>query len=64
MNAKKCDRCGYFYLPCKGIHERENAIKITRREKDSEKVTTEHYDLCPKCMESLEKWLKEGEQNG
>ena len=51
MNAKKCDRCGTLFLgevvPDITIHKYTHGYGEYR------------YDLCPKCQELLEIWLKE-----
>lgn len=46
--AKKCDKCGAFYEPY-----RTNIIVIT---KDS--LSSDGLDLCPDCMDTFKKWLK------
>lgn len=46
--ARKCDKCGAFYEPY-----RTNIIVIT---KDS--VSSDGLDLCPDCMDTFKKWLK------
>ena len=55
MNAKKCDRCGEFYIPdynsamCNAISK----YRQLRHDCDGNK----NYDLCYKCMKSFERWL-------
>ena len=59
--AKKCDRCGEYYTHkdvdiygCK-----INAISLLDREiNNSGHMTRNIVDLCPTCLESLDKWLK------
>ena len=60
--AKKCDRCGKFYehYP-KGNKSQSNAIR--KVQKDDTGGTVNAFanwviDLCPECMNSFEKWLK------
>lgn len=65
MNAKKCDRCGSYYLPIKF------SFRFYRREELSEQgvyvfeVGTEEpvfHDLCPACMQELNDFLR-GKEN-
>lgn len=51
MRAKKCDRCGEFYeLNC------DNDIVVCVNDK-SWPAKSKTYDLCPKCLEHLNKYL-------
>lgn len=55
--AMKCDRCGRFYDYIEG---NLNAFGYVNHniERDTYSVEeTERYDLCPKCVVSLDKWL-------
>lgn len=62
--VKKCDRCGKYYEPCisRGYIKKTkipNAIKLVIENCDGyEEYDGIKYDLCPTCMESLEKFLK------
>lgn len=49
-NAKKCDRCGEFYLDNNKV-----AYGISYWNGFS---WNDHKDLCPKCEGSLEKWYQ------
>lgn len=60
MNAKKCDRCGILYENYINNDNCSNAIRISYRKEDFTVVNNDFFDLCPKCMESFERWLKEG----
>lgn len=54
MNAKKCDRCGSYYEP---TNEGNNALKIFNIfSLVGMKITR---DICPDCMDDLQKWLKQ-----
>lgn len=49
MDAKKCDRCGEYYVP--------NVFKWSYRvEKNALPIS--RIDLCHNCMCELETWLK------
>lgn len=57
-NAKKCDRCGAFYLT------EEVSFPLVPIEGKQRQITTignSYYDvdLCPACWENFEKWWKE-----
>lgn len=45
MNAKKCDRCGEFYVPT-------NEVRVFELYKSSLRSNVV-LDLCPKCHEDL-----------
>lgn len=49
MNAKKCDRCGEFYVPT-------NEGRVFELYKSS-LLTNAVLDLCPKCYEDLRKFM-------
>ena len=58
MNAKKCDRCGKFYIP----YHLENGEYYIRKEAHTHNVyescdTTP--DLCPDCLRSLWRWFED-----
>ena len=59
MDAKKCDRCGGFYMIDKAALKRP-VCRIATADNDrysySDEVTT--IDICPECADSFEKWLK------
>lgn len=48
MRAKKCDRCGEFYLLENDISIYLNNIKD---------LDSKHIDLCPDCYEELNRYL-------
>lgn len=55
MDAKKCDRCGKFYLPDNNSSQC-NAIQKYKRFGGicgDDKI----YDVCPECMKSFERWV-------
>ena len=58
--ARKCDRCGKLYEDYDGCEVQEgghryNKLELLRGWNDACKT----YDLCPECMKSLIKWIKE-----
>lgn len=56
-DAKKCDRCGDYFTP-NTAHE---PTRFSVRCKDGQ---YRRKDLCHNCMEELDRWFKEGEQDG
>ena len=50
MNARKCDRCGDFYLPENGV---KNYSIVWRGMRGEQKM-----DLCPACEEKLKEWAE------
>lgn len=50
MNAKKCDRCGNFYM--------NQSTKVTIRDDDIPGYF-EEYDLCGSCLNMLRAFLKD-----
>lgn len=65
-NAKKCDRCGKLYELYDGYEvvkggNMYNTLGLFNHWDSA----IQSYDLCPECMESLIKWIKEKEaKNG
>ena len=47
-NAKKCDRCGKFYMPG---HERQKLLRP-----DSTHIH-DYFDFCPDCDDDLVSWM-------
>lgn len=64
MEARKCDRCNEFYDLSKEDQERKDwpadikgaIARLYLRPGSDEKG--EWYDLCPKCVKSLQEWLE------
>ena len=65
--ARKCDRChGFYELSAEDQKNRDypydlkgSYIKILVLDRYGEREeSTRWYDLCPKCMELLDKWLE------
>lgn len=53
--AKKCDRCGILYEH----YKKENHIRIGESPIDDRAMFGfKDYDLCPDCMNWLQRWLK------
>lgn len=50
MNARKCDRCGEFYLPENGVKKYSIVWRGMRGE--------QKMDLCPACEEKLKEWAE------
>ena len=62
MNAKKCDRCGKYY-ELNRESKTPNAISKFKEDFCGFCNHTEKYDVCPKCMESFERWLSNENKN-
>lgn len=66
-NAKKCDRCGTFYMRyrnCVPHKKTKEGLPVCGIQHDSGYINT--YDLCPECFDGLIKFMKidiEGENN-
>lgn len=74
MEAKKCDRCGKFYLH----HDEKIVIGLSyvlNTDKEEEKTYkklfsyrtnqgeighSKYFDLCPDCADELKKWVNNG----
>lgn len=64
MEARKCDRCKEFYDLSKEDRERRDwpvdikgaIARLYLRSGSDEKG--DWYDLCPKCVKSLQEWLE------
>lgn len=58
MEAKKCDRCGNFYiLMDKKAKIDGNILKYIKLVNNLE-FTIKSYDLCDDCVKDLQQWLK------
>lgn len=55
MNAKKCDRCGKFYMP---QLKKENLVISLEKAVRQEKHITDICDLCPDCVKAFYDWLR------
>ena len=73
MIAKKCDRCGKLYeiRSANAFETLAETLKkaaailnerLSARINVMEKIEQE-LDLCPACLKSLNKWMKEGVKN-
>ena len=65
MRARKCDRCGHFYDHYQGDEMFKetggaNALRLIDRYEDNTFFGMDIYDLCPECMQKLERFLKNG----
>lgn len=63
--AKKCDRCGKFYehYPIGNPPGVYNTINKIRRSLEGTIDFYNTIDLCPDCMASFERFMKEGKNN-
>jgi hypothetical protein len=60
MDAKRCDRCGAFYVPkMKGTEEVKTQLEmVVAAVKNTKKHITDICDLCPKCVMAFYEWLR------
>ena len=60
--AKKCDRCGKFYEAYNTTNDSENINGIMTLNLDDLRKYYSHkpLDLCPKCKDAFEEWMKNG----
>ena len=74
MNAKKCDRCGKFYIPYDGFgnggkdwlgHDMHkyifNSIKLVQ-EIGGDGDIVDNIDLCQECAQKFSDWLEMKEE--
>lgn len=59
MKAKKCDRCGQFFVD---YEEFEGYIKLTVASNTPSRYQVKQ-DLCQECEKSLIEWFKMGESD-
>lgn len=61
-DAKKCDRCGAFYLHADVLGQYTFGKKQFSRLDvgDSNMSKYKALDLCPECIQSFLKWFEEG----
>lgn len=52
-DAKKCDRCGKFYIQRR---DADPSASIELKFYNSHICTTRYLDLCPDCFESFTNW--------
>ena len=62
--AKKCDRCAVLYEPYTiNMCSRRgpvNGMTLISRDFIGDYTDNKVFDLCPRCMESLQKWIEAG----
>ena len=74
-NAKKCDRCGEFYIEvepnaieslCKAISDFAAYVATPANVQKQIYAIQGLLDLCPDCLKSLRRWArcKEDEEDG
>ena len=60
MDAKRCDRCGKFYIHlsetngcrfCSIVENRERVVSAIGN-------SCNDFDICPDCWESFKKWME------
>ncbi len=66
MDAKKCDRCGNFYVPVNAPADIKSQLDlaVSVMNKNKPKHITDVCDLCPECVRDFYNWLREGGRNG
>lgn len=57
MNAKKCDRCGSFYIPENGVGLSENRDRVYAIYMYTFPINVQ-FDLCPECYNDLLTFIK------
>lgn len=62
--AMKCDRCGKLHEHYDGSRqfkdtEKANGLQLIDKDLDKKYWSRKSYDLCPDCMEELEKFLNQ-----
>ena len=65
--ARKCDRCGNFFMPdITNSGHRNNFIRLNTYCTTGSTTGSDIHtlDLCNECFESLEKWISNGEMKG
>lgn len=64
--AKKCDRCKKFYehYPIENLGAYNGIIKIKQAFDGTIDFYDTTIDLCPDCMASFERFMKEGRNSG
>ena len=60
MDAKKCDRCGAFYMPQVKTNDYKTSLEqlVTSVKKPQQKYITDVCDLCPECVKKFYDWLR------
>lgn len=62
MLVRKCDRCGDFYEMYGGSilnnDMQANGIRFINVDKKGRIVHRKAFDLCPKCMELMQRFIK------
>ena len=56
MDAKRCDRCGAFYMPQLKTGDIKASLEQAVRK---EKHITDICDLCPNCVKDFYDWMRE-----
>lgn len=65
--ARKCDRCGNFFMPdITNNGNRNNFLRLTTYLTTGTTSGSDIHrlDLCNECFNSLEEWISRGEMKG
>ena len=64
MDAKKCDRCGAFYMPLTNVTDLQSSLQqVVAAVKKPPKHITDVCDLCPECVKAFYDWLRSANKN-
>lgn len=70
-DAKKCDRCGKYYMPSVSVKSplevlAESLSVASGSREEMKNAIGKACDLCPDCMNSFERWfdMEEGDTDG
>lgn len=55
MDAKKCDRCGEFYISKVVVVDHTNVNRLYLKE-FKPTLADKYMDLCPECKHDLDTW--------
>lgn len=66
MDAKRCDRCGAFYIPIKKPTDVKTNLEMVAAalNNKSQKHITDVCDLCPGCVNKFHEWLRSANKDG
>lgn len=66
MDAKRCDRCGAFYVPAKKSTDVKTNLErfVATLNNKTQKHITDVCDLCPDCVGKFYEWLRSANKDG